>query len=186
MPSGATLATEPSMLYLGSTVHSDGKLRCEVSRKLGMASAEFKVLHRLWRNSSLPVSQKICLFDALVVSKLTYAVASAWLSRADLQRMDGFHVSCLRRILRIPPSFISRISNEKVRRTALRPPISASIRSSQLRLFEQDLMCPGKKELKQAKFWRDTTTPSTDAYVGKVGRPRDNWTDQMVKIRREQ
>jgi hypothetical protein len=25
MPSGATLATEPSMLYLGSTVHSDGK-----------------------------------------------------------------------------------------------------------------------------------------------------------------
>ena len=186
MPSGATLATEPSMLYLGSTVHSDGKFGCEVSRKLGMASAEFKVLHRLWRNSSLSVSRKIRLFDALVVSKLTYAVASAWLSRSDLRRMDGFHVSCLRRILRIPPSFISRISNEKVRKTALRPPISASIRSSQLRLFEQVLMCPGKKELKQATFWRDTTTPSTDAYVRKVGRPRDNWTDQMIKIRREQ
>ena len=145
-PSGDTLAAEPSMLYLGATVHTDGKFGCEVSRKLGMASAEFKALHRLWRNSLLSVTRKIRLFEALIVSKLSYGVASAWLSKADLRRMDGFHSSCLRKILRIPPSFISRVSNERVRKMAKQGPLSALIRSSQLRLLDQVLMNPAKAD----------------------------------------
>ena len=52
---------------------------------------------------------------ARMLSKLRYAVASAWLSKAQLRRLDGFQARCLHSILKIPPSFLSRIGNEAVR-----------------------------------------------------------------------
>ena len=102
------------MLYLGATVNADGKFGTELSRRIGMATAEFKQLRALWKNSSVTAARKLTVFDAVVTSKLLYAVASAWLTKGDRRRLDGFHVRCLRQILKIPPSFVSRVSNAKV------------------------------------------------------------------------
>ena len=41
-PHGDTIQPVESMLYLGATVHRNGKLSCEVARKIGKASATFK------------------------------------------------------------------------------------------------------------------------------------------------
>ena len=48
-PRGEHIPAKPSMLYLGSTVHANGKFGCEVSRKIGAASGEFKFLDRVWK-----------------------------------------------------------------------------------------------------------------------------------------
>ena len=183
-PSGDLIAPQESMLYLGATIHADGKFGCEVSRKLGAAGAEFKSLQTVWNNSSLPMSRKLFIFEALISNKLRYGVASAWLAKADLRRIDGFQANCLRKMLRIPVSFVSRITNERVRTIAQQPPLSQSIKASQLALYDQVLNNPEKHYLRSVAFHRDSLLPKTAAFVRRVGRPRDNWTEQVQNMSR--
>ena len=138
------------------------------------------------KNSALPQSRKLYIFDALILSKLRYGVASSWLSKSELRRLDGFEAWCLRKMLGIKHSFISRVSNARVRQVAGQAPISAAIRTSQLRLLGQVLTDPCKSVLKEVAFHGgDNLTPETSAYVRKVGRPKHNWTDQLVGIMRQ-
>ena len=65
---GHAIPAQDSMLYLGSTVHSDGKLGCEVSRKIGAASSNLNVLQEVGQNSSLAIKRKLKLFDACVLT----------------------------------------------------------------------------------------------------------------------
>ena len=58
------------------------------------------------------------MFGACVVLKLMYGLHTGWLSKGARRRLDGFQARCLRRILRIPPAFVSRVSNEQVRQQA--------------------------------------------------------------------
>ena len=171
------------MLYLGATIHADGKFGCEISRKIGAASAAFKCLCEVWKNTSVTMRRKLHIFNMVVVSKLKYGVASAWLSRADLRRLDGFHAKCLRKMLKIPAAYISRISNDSVRNKAGVQPLSASVAKAQLALMEAVLNQPEKMALRRVAFQGTTTRPMTDAYVRKVGRPRHNWCEQVMKMR---
>ena len=54
------------------------------------------------------------VFNACVVSKLLRCLHTAWLNKAELRRLDVFQTSCLRKILRIPHSFKSRVSNAEI------------------------------------------------------------------------
>ena len=127
--------------------------------------------------------RRLALFDSLILSGLRYGVASAWLSKSDLRRMDGFHVGCLRKMLKIPVAYISRISNEEVRRRVQQQPLSVSIRAMQLKLLGQVLTNPDKDFLKDVAFQDgDVLRPSTAAYVRKVGRPKDNWAEKLIAI----
>ena len=174
------------MVYLGSTVHANGKFGCEISRKIGAASAEFKIWHRIWKNSALPLQRKLHIFDVMILSKLRYSCACAWLSKSELRRLDGFEAACLRKVLRIRPAFSSRVSNAAVREIAQREPFSALVRSAQLKLLEQVLHDPCKQVLKEVAFHRgNPALPETSAFIRKVGRPRHNWTDQLMSIMRQ-
>ena len=181
-PSGDAIPPKTSMLHLGSTIHADGKYGCEVSRKIGAARAEFRALLPVWKSPVLAKSRKMFLFEVLITSMLRYGTASAWLSKSDLRRIDGFQANCLRTILRIPPSFLSRITNEKVRQCAGQKPTSTAIRSAQLELMGKVFNDPGKKYLKDVAFDGDTLTPRTASSLRRVGRPRHNWTDQLLDI----
>ena len=72
-----------------------------MNRKLGAARADFKALDKVWSRASLPMRRKLEVFSAYISSKLRYAVASAWLWKADLRRLDGFQAGCLRKMLGI-------------------------------------------------------------------------------------
>ena len=185
-PQGEPIQAQDSMLYLGSTVHANGKFGCEISRKIGFVRAEFDFLHRIWKSSALPQSRKLQIFDALILCKLRYGVASSWLSKSELRRLDGFEAWCLRKMLGIKPSFISRVSNARVRQIAGTSPISSAIRTSQLRLLGQVLTEPCKSVLKDVAFQGGgSLTPTTAAYVRRVGRPKHNWTDQLMNMMRQ-
>jgi hypothetical protein len=181
-PSGAEITPKDSMLYLGSTIHADGKYGCEVSRKIGAARAEFKSLHTVWKCAGVSKSRKLYLLESLVMSKIRYGTSSAWLSKADLRRIDGNQASCLRTLLRIPPSFVSRVSNETVRARACQVCISSTIRSAQLEFLSKVILDPSKKILKDVAFHGDTVTSRTSACARRVGRPKHNWTDQLIAI----
>ena len=64
--------------------------------------------------STLSTARKICVFNACITSKVLYCLHTAWLNKSKLRRLDVFQAICLRKILRIPDSFISRVSNDEI------------------------------------------------------------------------
>ena len=113
-PNGQNLKQKESIVYLGGLLHSDGKATHELSRRIGLAGADFKSLSRVWSRSNLSKVRKIRIFESCILSVLLYGLRTAWFGAADQRRLDGFHARSLRRIMNIPAAFISRISNAKV------------------------------------------------------------------------
>ena len=148
---------------------------CEVSLQSSGHSAE---------KTALRMTRKIQLLDAVILSKLLYGVASAWLLKADLRRLDGFHANCLRQMLRIRCAYmyVSRISNDRVRKVAGVEAFSRSVGAMRLKLMRQVLRDPHRPVLRDAAFHKGSTRPLTNMFVRRVGRPRQNWTDEVAKI----
>lgn len=95
---GPHMHTAEEMFYLGSTVAGDGRLDKKPGQRSGLTHAEFRTLARVWRHSSLTRHRKIHIFNALFVSRLTYALAAACLSTSE-KTAGG----------RIPQSLLARI-----------------------------------------------------------------------------
>ena len=85
-----------------------------LAKKLGTAWADFSKLHKLWSHSCLNVARKVQIFQAVVVSRLLYGLGSAWLDVAEIRRLNGFQARCLRKVVGIKPSFVSRISIQRI------------------------------------------------------------------------
>ena len=173
------------MVYLGSTIRNDGKFGCEIGRKIGKAAAIFRSLQSIWKHSRIKTKRKVKLFDSLVLGQLRYARASAWLLKSDLRRLDGFQVACLRQILRIPCSYISRVSNQRVREQCGMQPFSKAVRTAQLQLLGPVITNDRKKVQKEVTFHKDSLESETSAFVSRVGRPRQNWTEQLLTIMKQ-
>lgn len=154
-PEGKTIEDKESMVYLGASVHANGRANSEVGRKIGLAHADFKNLSRVWRHAATTRKRKLELFNAMIVSRLRYSTASLWLTKPELRRLDGFHCRCLRQILGVQPSFISRVSNDKVLKLASQDKLSETIRSAQLQLLAKVLVDLGKKDIEATDIpWR--------------------------------
>ena len=92
------------------------------------------------------------MFSTLVASKLAYAVASAWLLKTEQRRLDGFQAKCLRRILKIPPSFLSRFSKKTVLTKAGARPLSEQVAAEQQELMGKILDDQAKEDLQKVAF----------------------------------
>ena len=55
-----------SLKYLGSTIR--GRLDSEVSRKFGLVKPDFLSLPKLGGHADIPVSDKLCYFEGLVIA----------------------------------------------------------------------------------------------------------------------
>ena len=67
---GHALPAAASMQYLAAVVDRDGRVDSELSRKIGAVRAEFREFAKVWNHASIPVSEKVQFFHALVMSKL--------------------------------------------------------------------------------------------------------------------
>ena len=185
LPDGTAFEAKECMVYLGSTLPS-GRSVTEISRRIGQAASKFKLLSTVWKNAAVSLKRKLAVFNSVVLSRLTYALSSAWLLQADLRRLNGFYCNCLRQILRIPSSYISRISNAEVLSRAGCSCLPDRLRQSQLRLLERVLNDTQPTVLREATFRRDSDTPLTAVWVRRRGRPRQNWVEELMKIRTSQ
>ena len=171
-------------MYLGSTIHSSGRFGCEVARKIGAATADFHALDKVWKHSCISRARKLELYASLIESKLRYALSSAWLLKADLRRLDGFQARCLRKILGVQHSFTSRVSNASVLQQSGRRALSELVKDGQIGLMQRVLVSPQKQVLREVAFHKGTLIPETAYYVRRVGRPRQNWTEQVLDFAR--
>ena len=106
-----------------------------MGRRLGMPSAEFRLLQQVWRHTGISAKDKYRIYAACVVSRLLYGLQTAWLVKAARARLDGFHAKCVRQILGIAPSYWSRISNEAVMQQMQAPKLTKLLLQQQLNVF---------------------------------------------------
>lgn len=181
MPDGSYYPEKDNIEYLGGLLSKDGRSDSELSRKIGIASADFRQLVRLWSHTGVSKSWKMRYFDAFILSKLRYGLASIWLVTAQRRRLDGFCARCIRKILRIPSAFISRISNSEVYQSAGMKPFSVQLLQSQLVLLKRAATSPSSSPMRVHTFVGDSLDPQIGRFIRRIGRPRQDWTSQLLR-----
>ena len=165
--------------YVGS--FEDGKAVLEITRRIGACKGLFNKLTRFWTHAAISLKRKLQVFQSIIVSKLTYGLAGLWLGIAEQRRVDAFQNYWLRRILRIPSAYMSRVRNEEVLRRASQKQLSKVVLRSQLKLFGEVARLRPSDPLRAATFHGAGLTPVTSAFVRKRGRPRHTWAEQLLQ-----
>jgi len=180
-PDGSPIEENGKMVYLGGLISGGGRSDSEVSRRLGLATSDFHSLQKLWGHGGVSQRDKLRFFSAFVVSTLMYGLSTLSLVRAQRRRLDGFHARCLRRILKIPSAFVSRISNKYVFARAGVLPMTEQLAKRQFQLFRRVAQSQVGSPLRRHTFVGNTLQPYISHFVRKVGRPRVNWTESLLK-----
>ena len=85
----------------------------------------------------------------------------------------------------IPNAFYSRISNKEVFSRAGVRPLTEQILQRQLALLRRTAVSHTKSPLRRSTFIENTLDTEVGRYVRRVGRPRQDWTTQVLKAARE-
>ena len=179
-PNGSIIDDKGSLLYLGGTLTSSAGSHSELSRRLGLGGGGFHALRKLWNHGNVSQRKKLHYFQSLVMSVLTYGLSTLAFTRVQKRRMDGFHARCLRRILRIPTAFVSRVANRVVFERAQVKPLSQQLLDRQLLLFGR-IFRAGIGDPVRKYTLTDLDTNYFDAYIRRQGRPCTNWVDTIWK-----
>ena len=115
---------------------------------------------------------------ACVVQKLLYSLESAWLNKALLHKLDGFFARCLRQILKISHSYISRVSNKYVLQQFQAPALSSILLQRQLLLFGEIARLPNEDVVRQTVFHENGINIKL-ALDKRRGRPRKVWNQEI-------
>ena len=175
-PSGTPVRMVDKVVYLGGLLTSDMSAKPELSRRIGEAKAIFKALHKCWAHANITRGRKIELYKAIVVPKLMYNLESIWLLQADKRKLDGFHARCLRKILSIPSSFVSRISNKTVLERSGETPLSTTLSERQTALYCKIAALPEDNFLRMLTCDPHSSEPRRWDLRRKRGRPKQQWS----------
>ena len=118
---------------------------------------------------------------ASILSKLLYVLHTTWLKTPELNRVEAFHAKCLRKIMGIPLSYISRVSNEEVLRAAGSSKLSGLLLQRQLMLFAHVARKPPEDPLRNTVFQPSSMNLCSLPTVCKKGRPRLTWAKEVQK-----
>ena len=168
------------MTYLGGVISCDGRANAEIIRRIGEGRVIFEQLHKLWRHANITIKKKIEIYKACVVSKILYSLESLWLLKNDCARLDAFHYMCLRKMLKIPHSFISRISNDIVLERAGEKKLSTLLEERQIKIFRKIQMLPLDNHLRKLVCDNDGN-PVIWYQRRRRGRPRQEWTNSIYR-----
>ena len=124
---GQPVQVKHEAVYLGSLLSSDGRPMRELTRRLGEASGLFEKLAHVWKHANIAKARKLQIFDACIMPKLVYSLESLWLLKVGRDRLDPSYARCLRRILDVRSSFVSRVSNNSILQSAGRHPLSQTL-----------------------------------------------------------
>ena len=157
--------------YLGGTIRGDGDLDRELSIRIGKASGAFNSLNNIWKNRGISLHCKVRIYRAAVITILTYG-CEVW-SATDRQtrRLETFHQSCLRRLLKI--RFFHHVTNAEVLRRAGTTPVNSVIAAARIRWYGHVARMPQDRLPNYLLNWKPRH--------GKRGRgiPRRSWVQTV-------
>jgi len=120
-------------IYLGSKQSSNGYCRPDVLRRTGLACSVMNSLQRLWKCSSLNISTKVHLYQALVMSVLLSGTETRTLLATDMKTLEALHMRCQRQILDI--RWWAHVSNAEMLQRSGLSAIGEILRHRRLSLF---------------------------------------------------
>uniref|UniRef100_H3A9V8 Reverse transcriptase domain-containing protein n=1 Tax=Latimeria chalumnae TaxID=7897 RepID=H3A9V8_LATCH len=102
--------------YLGGLVLENGSCEEDIKRRIGLASAAFGRLSRIWKVKNILVKMKVRVYEAMVIPILLYGSEYWSMRKVDEQKILTTEMSWLRGILGV--SRMQRIKND-IRRILL-------------------------------------------------------------------
>ena len=99
---GETVKTVTDFIFRGSKITADGDCSHEIRRCLLLRRKAMTNLDSISKSRAITLPTKVCLVKDMVFPVVLYGCQSWTLKKAELQRIDGFELWCLRRLLRVP------------------------------------------------------------------------------------
>ena len=184
-PEGKPIPCKARMEYLGTTLTDDVHDNHELVKRIAMAKKDFLALNVVWRRSALTWKRKLAIYAALIECKLLYGLSSICLTVAQERQLNGFQNRCLRVIIGVQPSYVSRTSNATVLQMCGHTSATQLLRERQLAMLDRVLRCPEGHALRRATFTPGTNHPLTERFVRRRGRPCKEWLRTLMPSYRE-
>ncbi|BHF84996.1 hypothetical protein SprV_1002815200 [Sparganum proliferum] len=100
--SGTQLQVVENFRYLGSTLSRNSKIDDEVANRISKVSQAFDRLQsKVWNGHGLQLTTKLKMYKAVILPTLLYGAETWTVYTKQARRLNHFHLSCLRRILRL-------------------------------------------------------------------------------------
>ena len=96
----------------GSKITADGDYILEIKRHLLLRRKVMTNLDSIFKSRDITLPTKVRLVKAVVFPVIIYGCESWTVKKFERQRIDGFEVSCWRRLLRVP--WTARRSNQSI------------------------------------------------------------------------
>nr|VZI45041.1 unnamed protein product [Spirometra erinaceieuropaei] len=99
---GTQLQVVENFPYLGSTLSRNSKIDDEVANRISKASQAFgRLQSTVWNRHGLQLGTKLKMYKAVILPTLLYGAETWTVYAKQARRLNHFHLSCLRRILRL-------------------------------------------------------------------------------------
>ena len=139
----------------------------DISRRISLGYAAFNKYKKAWSNK-IPLSKRLILYEALVVSVLMYN-SSCWAApKSVLEKLDVVHRRHLRSILNY--RYPNIISNKNLYKRCNAEPLSVRVDRNRWRMFGHVLRGPVDGPAYSSLVFAINTLQ----YPGRVGRPQSN------------
>ena len=169
---GQKLANTDKFPYLGSTMSNTATIDDEVSLRLARASASFgRLSSRVWKRRGLSNETKLKVYHAVVLPSLLYGSETWTVYARHLQRLESFHMRCLRQILHV--KWQDKVPNTEVLQKAGLMSIRSMLMESQLRWSGHVARMPNYR-LPKRVFFGELNTGRRSR-----GRPRLRYKDSL-------
>ena len=110
---GEELEQVKEFVYLGGVITEDAETTKDIRKRIGLASAMFGKLRKLWRSSNISIRTKIKLYETLVIPVLLYGAETWCIKKEDERRLLAAEMGWLRGLL-------NRSRREKIRNEVTR------------------------------------------------------------------
>jgi len=87
-------------VYLGSVLDKLGGTEADIKRRLALARIAFTRLQNIWRSRRFSQKTKLRILNSNVLAMLPYGAEMWRVTTTDLDKLDVFHRTCQRRVLR--------------------------------------------------------------------------------------
>ncbi|BHF72081.1 hypothetical protein SprV_0401514400 [Sparganum proliferum] len=99
---GTQLQVVENFPYLGSALSGNTKIEDEVANRISKASQALgRLQSTVWNRHGLQMSTKLKRYKAVILPMLLYGAETWTVYTKQARRLNHFHHSCLRRILRL-------------------------------------------------------------------------------------
>ena len=85
----------------------------EVTERIKQTTITWKRLKKIWKLGKCSIKTKIKFYNAVIKSKLTYAMETMHLTNIQRDRINAFQAKGLRQILKMEPTYINRENTNK-------------------------------------------------------------------------